>query len=145
MKDQNNFYPIEGIVYAKPVRVVEGKKGTKNEGKTFEFASIILEVKREYKDKVFTELPEFELGKGVNMSEFMIGDSITIFFSLSGKKISDTFHKTSARASYIKHADLFDKKEVGGKVPSDYAKREQVFIPPSPIDDDDENGNDLPF
>jgi len=39
MKEQNNFYPIEGVVYAKPVRKVEGKKGTKNEGKTFEFAA----------------------------------------------------------------------------------------------------------
>src|SRR5574343_576537 len=129
MKDQNNFYPIEGVVYAKPVRVVEGKKGTKNEGKTFEFASIILEVKREYKDKTYTELPEFELGKGVNLDEYMIGDRVTVFFALSGKKISDTY----------------DKKEVGGKVPSDYAKRETIFVPPSPMDDEDEGNDPLPF
>ena len=145
MKDQNNFYPIEGVVYAKPVRVVEGKKGTKNEGKTFEFASIILEVKREYKDKSYVELPEFDLGKGVNLDEYMVGDKVTVFFSLAGKKISDTFHKTSARAAYIKHADIFDKKEVGGKVPSDYAKRETVFVPPSPMDDEDEGNDPLPF
>jgi hypothetical protein len=145
MKDQNNFYPIEGVVYAKPVRVVEGKKGTKNEGKTFEFASIILEVKREYKDKSYVELPEFELGKGVNLDEFIIGDRVTVFFALSGKKISDTFHKTSAKANYIKHSDMYDKKEVGGKVPSDYAKRETVFIPPNPMEDDGNNEDDLPF
>ena len=145
MKDQNNFYPIEGVVYAKPVRVVEGKKGTKNEGKTFEFASIILEVKREYKDKSYVELPEFELGKGVNLDEYMVGDKVTVFFSLSGKKISDTWHKTIAKANYIKHADMYDKKEVGGKVPSDYAKREPIFVPPSPMDDETEDDSGLPF
>jgi hypothetical protein len=40
---------------------------------------------------------------------------------------------------------MYDKKEVGGKVPSDYAKRETIFVPPSPMDDEDFGNDPLPF
>ena len=140
--DKNNFYKINGVLYAKPIRTANGKVGTKNEGKIFEFPSIILEVRREYKGTEYIELPEFELGKGVNIEDFDIKDRIEITFSLAGKKISDTFHKTSAKALYIRHMDIQgnDTREVGGEFKK---KREEVFIPPN-IDKDEEE-SDLPF
>lgn len=143
MKEQNNFYKITGIIYEKPIRTAQGKVGTKTEGQTFEFPSIILEVKREYKDKTYSELPEFELGRNVNTEEFMIGDNVDVYFSLSGKRISNSWHKTVAKATYLKHADVYDTREVGGKTPSDFAKKETVFVPPSP--EDEEYTGDLPF
>jgi len=49
--DKNNFYKINGVVFAKPVRTANGKVGTKNEGKVFEFPSIILEVDENTKEQ----------------------------------------------------------------------------------------------
>jgi hypothetical protein len=146
MAETNNFYKINGVIYAKPVRKVEGKKGTKTEGQTFEFSSIILEVKRVYKDKTYTELPEFELGKGVNIDDFAIGDKVDVFFSCGGKKISDTFHKTSLKAAYLKHSDIQgnDTQEVGGKTPREINKKEETFVVPNPYNGNDDE-SDLPF
>ena len=152
MKEQNNFYPIDGVVYAKPDYKRNGKKGTKNEGKVFEFHTIVLEVKREYKETVKTELIEFELGNGANVEEFSVTDKITVWFSLAGQYLkwkdkegeNKEGYINKIKAAYIKHSDMFDKKEVGGKVPSDFAKRETIFVPPSPMDDDAPE-DDLPF
>jgi hypothetical protein len=137
----NNVNKIEGVIYSRPVRTANGKKGTKNEGKVFEFPSIILEVKREHKGVTYVELPEFELGKGVNIDDFAVKDSVEITFALSGKKIGD-WHKTSAKALYIRHLDIEgdDTRDVGRQ---DEKKRETVFVPPNPTDD--EEFNDLPF
>lgn len=141
MAETNNIYKIQGVIYAKPVRTAEGKKGTKNEGKTFEFPSVILEVRREYKGTQYIELPEFELGKGVGTDEFAIKDSVEITFSCGGKKISDTFHKTTLKALYIRHTDIYgnDSKEVGASFDK---KRDDTFVPPSPFEEEE---SDLPF
>jgi len=134
----DNIFKTSGIIYAKPVRRADGKKGTKNEGKVFEFPSIILEMKKTYKDKEYTDLPEFELGRGVNIDDFKVGDTIDITFALSGKKISDTFHKTALRALYIKYSEL----NYGVDVDAPQEQRENTFTPPNPYDKEDD---DLPF
>lgn len=144
---KNNMYEIEGVVYAKPVRTAPDTKN-KNGGVPYEFPSIILELKRTYKEKVYVELPEFELGRGVNMDDYAIGDTVIITFSLSGKKVSDTWHKTVAKAIYIRFADIDSKKHtVGGESPDEVRQREKakndLFLPPSPLEDDEKD--DLPF
>lgn len=145
---KNNFYPIQGVIYSKPVRTAEGREGTINAGKTFEFPSIVLEVKRDYKGTTYTELPEFELGRGVNIQDFDKGDRVEILFSLSGKSIKsktgkDPWHKTTAKALYIRHMDIVgnDTRSVGADFKSK-KKEEAPLEIPSPYD---ENTDDLPF
>ena len=137
----NNIYTITGVVYEKPVRVVTSKK----DGKEYEFKSIILEVKRVYKDRSFSELPEFQLGRGVDDEPFAIGDNVEITFSLSGKRVNKDWHKSEIKALYIKHTDrdYNDTKEVGFDPASVRKKEEEVFTPPNPYETDEES--DLPF
>ena len=173
MSKTNNQYEIEGIIYEKNTRVAFGKKKCpvcngsgelaggeckecKGKGKVddtdkrYEFNSLILEVSRQYKDSQWKELPEFDLGKGVGLVDFNVGSKVVITFSLSGKRISPSWHKTSIRAHYIRHADINanDTREVGGKTPSEYskerAKDEETFNPVA-VEDDDDDGGDLPF
>jgi len=140
--EKNNLYKINGTIYAKNVRTAQGKK---DPTVTYEFLSIILEVKRQYKDKTYTELPEFELGNGVSIDDFSVGDNVEITFSLAGKKITDTWHKTTAKALYIKHADTNTLREVGGQTPSEMNKKEEVFVAPLPYSNGNDEDNDLPF
>lgn len=142
MANNNNVYQISGVIFDKPSRKVTSKK----DGKEYEFKSIILEVRREYKDKTYTELPEFHLGWGVDDNGFDIGDKVQISFSVGGKKINSDFHKTELKALYIKHPDLQfnDTKEVG----FDPIKKEQkdlakTFVAPDPAEEIDDSG--LPF
>jgi hypothetical protein len=145
---KNNLYKMQGVIYAMPVRTAEDKKG-KNGGKPWEFPSVILEVKRTYKDKEFVELPEFDLGYGVSLTEYAIGDLVEITFSLSGKKIGN-WHKTTAKAIYIRHADISSGgvRSVGGDTWEERRQKEKaekdIFTPPNPYEDDDEPC-DLPF
>lgn len=138
-----NFFKIEGTIYSKPSRVVTSKK----DGKEYEFKSIILELKREHKGKTYIELPEFHLGYGVTNDGFDVGDYVQICYSLSGKEISASFHKTELKALYIKHPDLQagdDTRDIGGEPwkPPKVNKEAE----PLPFDDDEDNGNDpLPF
>jgi len=137
-KKKNNIFTVEGTIYAKPTRVVKSKK----DDKEYEFKSIILEIKREFKGKTYIELPEFQLGIGVIDSGFDIGDYVEIVFSLAGKRIGE-WHKTEVKALYIKHPSIDgnDTRDVGGEVFK--PKKDEVFVPPNPADDDDDN--DLPF
>jgi len=145
---KNNLYKIRGVINALPVRTAEDKKG-KNGGKPYEFPSVILEVKRQYKDKEYIELPEFELGYGVSLADYATGDLVEITFSLSGKKISATWHKTVAKAIYIRHADIESAgtRTVGGDTWEERRQKEKaekdLFVPPNPYDDEDDS--DLPF
>ena len=142
--NNTNIFKIEGIIYGKPSRKVTSKK----DGKEYEFKSIILELKREHKGKTYTELPEFNLGYGVTDDGFDVGDYVQVTFSLSGKEISPTFHKTELKALYIKHPDLDSGTiDVGGepyKPPK--AKKVNEFPAPDPIfDDDSDDDTALPF
>ena len=153
--NENNF-SIKGVVYAKPVRVVENKK--KPTEPPYEFRSIILEVKTSYSQKsetggeayrTKTSLPEFQLSRGMNIDEFDISDFIEVRFSLDGKKVNSNWHKTELRATYIKHADLDSNQprksnKVDTPAMSDpkELKKETVFVTP----DSDNDGNEpLPF
>jgi len=134
---KKNFFNIEGTIFAKPSRKITSKK----DGKEYEFKSIILELKREYKGKTFVDFPEFQLGYGVTDDGFEVGDYVLVSFSLVGKNVGKDFHKTELKAIYIKHPDLQqgnDTKDVGG---SAYPKKEKLPSAPVPVDDDD----DLPF
>jgi hypothetical protein len=136
---QNNIHKIEGIIYSRPVRTVPDKKG-KNGGVPYEFPSIILEVKRNSKGIEYITLPEFEMGRGVNIQDFAVGDKVEITFALEGKKIGD-WHKTTAKAIYIRHTDIQgdDSRDVGRQETS----RDTTFVPPAPDTEDD--SSDLPF
>ena len=137
--NNNNLYKIEGIIYEKPVRTVVSKKKA-TEGQTFEFPSIILEVKRVFNDKTYIELPEFELGKGVNIDDFAVKDSIEITFAVGGKRIGD-WHKTSLKALYARHTDIQgdDSLDVG----SPKTEREDIFVAPDPSQPEEDDA--LPF
>jgi len=137
---KDNFFQIEGTIYAKPSRKVTSKK----DGKEYEFKSIILELKREYKGKTFIELPEFHLGYGVTDDGFDVGDYVQISYSLSGKEVSANFHKTELKAIYLKHPDLDydDSHGVGGDV---FPKKTKIEPAPVFDDSDDLNNDPLPF
>lgn len=154
MSDKNNIYSITGVIFAKPVRYAPDKKG-KNGGQPYEFPSIILEVKRQHREKEFVELPELELGKGVSLDGFDVGDRVEISFSLSGREVSwmggdgekKTMHKTTAKALYIKHLDVQynDTRDVGAVYKPRVVSEDTTFVPPNPLDDDNEDFKDLPF
>lgn len=136
----NNIHKLEGVIYAKPVRTAPDKKG-KNGGVPYEFPSIILEVKRKSQDKEYITLPEFEMGRGVNIQDFAVGEKVEIIFAMEGKKIGE-WHKTSAKAIYIRHTDI--QYDDSRDVDHQEVKRDATFIPPDPtlpIEPED----DLPF
>jgi hypothetical protein len=139
---KNNCYPIEGVVFAKPQRIVPNKK----EGEEpYIFNSVILEISEASKGKTYTTMPEFQLGRNVDIDDYAIGDLVKITFSLSGKKISDSWHKSEIKALYIAHADIQgnDTREVNSMVYTPDKKVSEVFVAPNPLDDD--NTDDLPF
>lgn len=139
--NNGNIFKIEGVIYEKPVRKITSKK----DDREYEFKSLILEVRREYKDTIYTDLPEFQLARNVDDSNFAVGDQVEVSFSLSGKKLK-TFHKTEIKALYLKHTDrqYNDTKAVGFD-PKTVNKKEEVFIAPDPYEKDNELDDDLPF
>jgi len=142
MAEKNqNIFKVEGTVFSKPSRTVTSKK----DGKEYEFKSIILELKREHKGKTYIDMPEFHLGVGVLDSGFEVGDYVQLTFSLTGKKISDTWYKTELKALYIKHPDLDgsnDTRDLSGNAV--YPKKQtDVFAAPNIYDN--EPDDDLPF
>lgn len=133
-----NFFKVEGTIYAKPSRKITSKK----DGKEYEFKSIILELKREHKGKTFIDLPEFHLGFGVEDSGFDVGDFVQISFSLAGKEINPTFHKTELKALYISHPALSnDTRDIGG---DPFPKKTKVTEPALDLEDDSMDDG-LPF
>jgi hypothetical protein len=150
MNNDKNTFDITGTLYAKDNKIVPNTKDTTKP--PWEFRSIILEMKTYSGEKVYTDLPQFQLGNGVGYDEFEIGDFINVRFSLSGKKISDTWHKTELRATFIKHADL-QSNDIKSKIAMNTeTNRKPVKVDdhiPVPeereIGDTDDGLNDLPF
>ena len=100
MPEKNNFYKITGIVYDKPVRTVVSKK-KQTAGQSFDFPSLVLEVKAEFKGKTYSDLIEFEpAGRNVAFDGFEVNDKVEIVFALGGKRrpIPETAPKRSASA-----------------------------------------------
>jgi hypothetical protein len=135
-----NLHTIKGTLYAKECRKVKNKK--KPTEPDWEFYSIKVEHKVLISGRTLTNIPEFSLEKGLSYDDFEVGDPIEIDFYMTGKKISDTWFKTEAKAVSIKPI------EIDGVVRKARPPRDTIFIPP-PIRTDDEsnddNNDDLPF
>jgi len=138
-----NSFSIKGTLFAKDTRRVPNKK--KPTEPDYEFNSIRLEISTRTGERVWTEIPEFNLGKGVSFEEYSVGDFIEVWFSLAGKKVSDTWWKTSLQANMIRFADL----DTDGRRPTSAKPKkevETVFVPPTPIlAGQEEDFTDLPF
>ena len=146
-----------GTLYAKDKRVVQGKK---DPTKTYEFWSYILEkskVKRwmvEGKDKqaTVTDYLKFSLPMGFDPESFFLGDYIKVIWEYQGKKFpkkdpsgnptADFWYISDAKAVKIEFAQMED-----GSIVNDsraYIRKEDVFVPPTEADDDNEDDS-LPF
>lgn len=138
-------FTTEGTIFDKNTRTVQGRK---DPSQTYNFSSFKLEMKSRYNDKEFTEIPEFQCGKGVNIDDYEIGDYISVRFVLKGKKISDTFYKTELSAIYLKHADLSSSKD--NKKADSFGtfkppKPLMADVPPVPESGEQEDFDQLPF
>jgi len=153
-------FNIEGTIYAKNTRVVQGKK---DPTKTYEFKSIVLEVtsgkefEREGKMQYVTKttLLEIDIAPWIDVEPYAVGDFIDIRFIIEGNEFTRA-DKTKAfinklKATYIKYADLDSESRPNnkGKVTvtatsdvNELSARETVFVSPDP---EGEDNNDLPF
>lgn len=143
-----NQFKITGTLYSKDTRVIPNKK--KPLDPPWEFRSIKLEIKRTYlkadsngieQPHTITELPEFHLNNGVGFDDFEVKDLLDVTFSLVGKKISDTWHKTELKAIHMKFADI------DGQPQSPRKPQDRVFVAPEPTREDSPQNDesDLPF
>jgi hypothetical protein len=156
MANDKNSFDISGILYAKDTKFFPNKK---KPGENYEFRSIKLEIKTVNGDKLYTDIPEFQLGIGVGFDEYSVGDFINVRFALVGKRVSDTWHKTELRCTFIKYADIQTRVEKSANTPSDFGgmntnvnkgavkvDENKVFnssVPEAKEEDDD--FKDLPF
>ncbi len=145
-------FNIDGTVYAKNVRTVNGKK---NPTKTYEFKSIILEVKsskeiereggKQYVTK--TTLLEFDIAPWVDIEPYSVTDFVDIRFIIEGnefiRKDGTKAFINKLKATYIKYADIESEGERPAKANEPNNYKETVFITPDPGADDD--NDNLPF
>ena len=159
MATKEKSFNIEGTIYAKNARVVQGKKDPTKE---YTFNTIILEVtsgktiERDGQSKFITKttLIEFDVAQWIPIDDYSVGDFIDIRFIIEGneftRKDGTKGFITKLRASFIKYADLQGTKDnkVSVNAMSDINElpqaKESVFIAPDPGADDDEM-SDLPF
>ena len=154
MAENRNYFKVDGVLFSKHTRTVQGKKDPTQQ---YQFRSFVLEIKSQYtyKDKQSgvekmgerSELVEFDVGKGVDIDSFSVKDVITVSFRLTGKQYDGKnggkviFSKNSAYA--VNYADLDAKRSNHtGNVPIT-PQKETVFIVPDPADDAPDD--DLPF
>lgn len=146
MADTKNYHTLDGTLYAKNTRQVQG---VKDPSQTYEFKSIVLEVKTvkkvktkegQYIDKTFSELPEFDLGYGIDCDSYAIGDAITVKFAVEGREYKSRGGEkkimTKLRALFVSFTDI-------NRTPPK-TKDEEIFVAPNPLIDDIPD-NDLPF
>jgi len=154
MAENKNYFKVDGVLHSKHTRTVQGKKDPTQQ---YQFRSFVLEIKSRYnyKDKKTgadksgerSELVEFEVGSGVDVDSFSVKDAITVSFRLTGKEFTPVngdkkvFSKNMAYA--VNYADLDVKRDTHEGNVTVYPKKESVFIPPDPADE--EEGSDLPF
>jgi hypothetical protein len=152
-----NLSTIKGTLYSKDTRNVPNKKSPTEPD--YQFLSIKVEYNLNFGGKDRTLIAEMQLDRGVSFEGFSVGDSVAVDYYLFGKKISDTWFKTEAKAVHIAFCDRdssYDNHK--GKIKIDSMSdintiaeprketnehREKVFVPPSPNDEDDLS--DLPF
>jgi len=146
---QNNYFPITGVIFEKLTRHVVGKAGTKNEGKEWDFKSIVLEIK--YKDVNGNDKPtliEVDFGTADIEHGFDVGDTVQIELQLIGRdpeKEGRIFNK--CKAFYIRHPDLQinDTRNVAGESVYDKKRKEKALKEIPVVEDKDEEEDDLPF
>jgi hypothetical protein len=142
MAERNNLYDITGVIYEKPVKKVLAKKGP-NAGKEVEIPSIVLEVRGNGNGKDYVELVEFSIGnRSLDLEDFYIKDPVKITFALAGIKGTSGYF-TKAKAIYIKHTDVNYNDTTDLRAEKPGKKKDDVFVPPNPNDDPDDDG--LPF
>lgn len=146
MADTKNYHTLDGTLYAKNTRQVQG---VKDPSQTYEFKSIVLEVKTtkkvktkedKYIDKTFSELPEFDLGYGVDYDQFDVGDPITVKFAVEGREYKG---RDGVKKVMTKLKALFISFSVIDGKPAKVQK-EEVFVAPNPLIDDLPS-DELPF
>ena len=150
-----NLQTIKGTLYAKDTRKVPNKKSPTEPD--YEFLSIKIEYKLDFGGRERTNIPEMQLDRGIGFEAFNVGDSISVDFYMTGKQIGN-WYKSEAKVVHIGFADrdsTYDNHK--GKIKVDAMsnidtiadppkigdKYKEVFVSPSP-NDDDELG-DLPF
>ena len=145
-----NLPTLKGTLYAKETRKVPNKKSPTEPD--YEFLSIKVECKVLIGGRTITTIPELGLDRGVNMDGFSVGDQIEVDYYLFGKKVSDSWYKTEAKAVYIKFSDITTPekpKNNTGKVHvtamTDVEELNKTFIIARPGDYDDDDNDKLPF
>ena len=154
MAENKNYFKVDGILYSKNTRTVQGKK---DPTKSYNFDSFVLEIKSRYaytdkktgleKSGERSELINFDVGQKVNMDSFSAGDVITVSFKLTGKEYPSKngggnmiFSKNYAYEVNFAALDA-DRPNHKGKVTVDaMSNTAELGFPP--VDDDD---SDLPF
>lgn len=140
MSKKNPFPELEGIIYAKPVKKVMGKKG-ENKGKELEIPSLVLEFTQGNSQK--SQLLSFNIARSVPIDDFCVKDPVIVTFAMESIPWKDDYI-TKARAIYIKHADV-DYNDTTNVNPKEFRKpKEEVFTGASPNDEPEEE-SDLPF
>ena len=145
MEQNKNYFPIDGVLYAKLSRPYTDKKGEQQQER-----SIVLEVSSEYD---YTDVPTgkrshrkgqelllFKLYYKLDDDLFEVGDSITVRFRLKGQLIKtkkgEDWYKQTQLAVALEHRDINIAKQRK-------ATKEQN-IPNFPTQEDD-NDDSLPF
>ena len=147
--EKNNFYKITGVVYEKIVRTVVSKK-KQTEGQSFDFPSLVLEIKQEFKGKTYSDLVEFEpAGKNVNFDLVNQGDEVEIAFALGGKEEPFTDREGRKQKRIRNRIKAIGVRKTGANNNvntgvSPQLKDEGFPEPPSAFDDP-ENDSSLPF
>ena len=151
-----NLQTIKGTLYSKDTRKVANKKNPTEPD--YEFMSIKVEYNLDFGGKTRTLIAEMQLDRGVGFDGFSVGDSISVDYYLFGKAISNTWFKTEAKvvhigftdrdSSYYNHkgkikTEAMSNIDTISEPPKIGDKYKEVFVSPSPNDDDDMS--DLPF
>jgi len=116
MAENKNFFKVDGIVYAKPVKEVTSKKSEK-----FIIPTVVLEFKSSWEDKDGnnhdnSDLVEFNVSKNVAsiLDSYSIKDHITIGFRLAGKEFKSKngiMYLNKPFCYAINHADLDSNRD----------------------------------
>ena len=145
MAENKNFFKVDGVVYAKPV-----KSGTSKKGQPYSIPSLVIELKSHWEDREgkshdVSDLIEFRLNKNVSalMGSYEVNDHVTVSYRLAGRKF-----ESAKGVSYMNEplcyglafADLDSEHSHAPK-----REVEKVFVPPAEMPDDDDLPDVLPF
>jgi len=140
--NKNKFPEVSGVIYAKPVKKnVEIKKGP-NKGQFVDIPSLVLDFSYNGSDK--SQLLSFNIARNIPIDEFEVQDRVVVTYATESIPWKDDYI-TKARAIYIKHADVDynDTKDLRPQRPT--TKKDDVFVPPSPNEKEEDDQSDLPF